>query len=199
MVDPPPSVTRDPAAPSAAFFLPGHAANTRLALELITHPALLYAPEVDDDPQFDALLEQAAIGLVTLARTAQSFAIQRRLMEDVGVLSIDIPCRRLQVACGEIVRRLLTAMGTLTRRPTPWFERVVEAADEAIVRALTSPLDPVDALPDEVAAALAAVLSLDLRKRRRADDLLVLAAGLTLALFVLAGVPNRRRREPTGA
>jgi hypothetical protein len=178
-------------ASGAAHFRPRELANSRLAYDLITSPTATHPPDLEREAAFDTLLEDATVLLLGLATAAQSFTIQRRLMEDIGTFPLDVPCRRLQTVSAAIVRRLDAALA-VCGSPLDLAERrtvsVVAAADDAMVDALHPGRWATETLPGQIAAAVAAALATDRDARLMAVPPLVRGAGAGVALYVLAGV-----------
>jgi hypothetical protein len=177
--------------PGAAHFQAHRPSNSRLAYDLITRPTATHPPALDPEGAFETLLGDATVLLIGLATAAQNFTIQRRLMEDVGSLPLEIPCRRVQTVAAAIVRRLDMALGGCASHlevPERRSVSVVAAADDAIVAALERGRWATETLPSEIAAAVAGALATERRSRAQAVPLLVRGAGAGVALFVLAGV-----------
>ncbi|WP_210490965.1 hypothetical protein [Patulibacter sp. SYSU D01012] len=180
----------------AARFVPAHPGNARLALELITHPSLPYAPEVDLAPRLRPLVREAALLLPPLAAAAHGFGLQQRLEEDLDLPTLDVTRARLQGHAAGIVRRLLTAAALLGPPPEPatWFDQIVVAAQRGALRARIAVRPAAERLTDDVASAVVDAMALASAGApfQPAGDpalgcLLVAGAGDALALFVLAG------------
>jgi hypothetical protein len=175
----------------AAHFLPRASSNSRLAYDLITRPTDTYPPALERAVAFETLLEDATVLLIGLATAAQSFTIQRRLMEDVGGFSLDVPCRRLQTVSAAIVRRLdaaLAVCGSPLDAPEQRSDSVVAAADDVLVDALNPGRWATETLPGQIAATVAGALAFERDARLMAVPPLVRGAGAGVALYVLAGV-----------